>query len=232
MSAIGRVLEAAGVDYAVLGEQEGCCGYVDHLAGAHEAFEEVARDRMGAIVATGARVLVTPCAGCFRTFSQLYSDVDPAWPGDLEVVHLVEYLDDLIQEGRLDLSREGRVRMVAYHDACDLGRHCDVYDAPRRVLAALPGVVLEEFPDHREKARCCGDGVALRDVDTDVSLDIAARRLEGLVEGVEAVASGCPSCKGNLRLAATKRAREGGPRMRVVDVVELVAAALDGGGRG
>jgi Fe-S oxidoreductase len=231
MSAIGRVLEEAGVDYAVLGEDEGCCGYVDHLAGAHEAFEEVARDRMGAIVATGARVLVTPCAGCFRTFSQLYGEVDPAWPGTLEVLHLIEYLDALIGEGRLPLSREGKVRIVAYHDACDLGRHCGVYDAPRRVLSTLPGVVLEEFPDHREKARCCGGGGALRAFDTDVSLDIASRRLEGLVEGVDAVVSGCPSCKGNLRLAATRRAREGGPRIRVVDVVEMVAAALDGGGK-
>jgi Fe-S oxidoreductase len=232
LSSISRVLEAAGVDHAVLGEQEGCCGYVAHLAGAAEEFERCGRDRMGAIVATGARILVTPCAGCFRTFSQLYPDVDPGWPGSLEVLHLVEFLDRLIGEGRVPLRRDARVSMVAYHDACDLGRHCGVYDAPRRVLSALPGVVLEEFPSARRTADCCGGGGALRSFDTDAALDIARRRLDGLVEGVEAVASGCPSCKGNLRLAAVRRAREGRPRIRVVDVVELVAANLEGGGSG
>ncbi len=232
MAALSRVLEAAEVDYAVLGEEEGCCGYVDHIAGAKGHFEEAARDRMGRIVATGARIIVTPCAGCFRTFSQLYREVDPGWPGQLEVLHLVEHLDRLIAEGRLPLRPEGRVRMVAYHDACDLGRHCGVYDAPRRVLSALPGVVLEEFPDSRETSTCCGGGGALRAFDTQRSLDIAGDRLGSLVKGIDVVASTCPSCKGNLRLAATRLAREGGPRLRVVDVVEMVAASLDGGGDG
>ena len=232
LASIERVLGAAGVDYSVLGVEEGCCGYVDHLAGAEEEFREVARDRMGAIVATGARVLVTPCAGCLRAFTQIYSDVDPGWPGQLEVLHLVELLDRLIATGDLPLANEAKVRMVAYHDACDLGRHCDVYDAPRRVLSALPGLVLEEFPEARETAACCGGGGALRAFDTDTSLRIARDRLGSLVEGIDAIASGCPSCKGNLRLAATQQAREGGPRLRVVDVVELVAASLDGGGGG
>jgi len=232
LMAVSKVLEAAGVDYAVLGEEEGCCGYVHHLAGAEKVFREVARDRMGAIVATGARTLVTPCAGCFRTFTQLYTEVDEGWPGQLEVLHLIEYLDRLITDGDLPLSKEGRVRMVAYHDACDLGRHCGVYDAPRRVLSALPGVVLEEFPSARMTAECCGGGGALRAFDTGTSLDIAGDRLGGLVEGVDMVATGCPSCKGNLRLAATRLAKDGGPKLRVVDVVELVATSLDGGDAG
>lgn len=230
ITAVGRVLEAAGVDYAVLGNEEGCCGYVNHLAGAEGPFKRNARDRIGAIVATGARVLVTPCAGCFRTFSQLYPEVDPGWPGGLVVMHLIEYLDLLLEEGRLPISKEGRVRLVSYHDACDLGRHKGVYDAPRRVLSALPGVVLEEFPKAREEAECCGGGGALRAFDTDASLEIGKGRLATLVEGVEIVASGCPSCKGNLRLAAATRAREGGPKLRVMDVVELIAASLEGGG--
>ena len=229
LSAISRVLEAAGVDYAVLGKEEGCCGYVDHLAGAEVSFAEVARDRMGAIVATGAGILVTPCAGCFRTFSRIYQEVDPTWPGQLEVLHLVEYMDRLIAHGDLRLAKEGKVRMVAYHDACDLGRHCGVYDAPRRVLSALPGVVLEEFPSARRTAQCCGGGGALRAFDTGTSLDIAADRLGGLVEGIDMVATGCPSCKGNLRLAATRLTKGGRPRLKVVDVVELVAASLAGG---
>lgn len=230
LAAVAIVMEAAGVDYQVLGEDEGCCGYVDHLAGAEDAFEDVARDTMGRIVATGARVLVTPCAGCFRTFSQLYTRVDPGWPGQLEVLHLVEYIDRLMSEGRLPLSHESKVRMVAYHDPCDLGRHCGVFDAPRRVLSALPGVVLEEFPGSRQEAVCCGGGGGLRVFDTDTALDIAKRRLGSLAGGMDGVATSCISCKGNLRLAATQLARGGGPRLKVHTVVELVAASLDGGG--
>jgi Fe-S oxidoreductase len=233
LDAVARVLGAAGVDYSMMGEDEGCCGYVDHLSGAEGSFQEVARDRMGAIVATGARVVVTPCAGCFRTFSQLYPQVDPGWPGHQQVVHLVEFIDGLMTEGRLPLRDAVKgVRMVAYHDPCDLGRHCGVYDAPRRVLSSLPGVVLEEFPTSRHEADCCGGGGGLRAFDTDASLEIARRRIGSLAQGMDGVATGCISCKGNLRLAAAQLAREGGDRLRVQTVVELVAAALDGGGEG
>lgn len=232
LAAASRVLEAAGVDHAVLGEAEGCCGYIDHLMGAEGEFLDVARATMARIVATGARTLVTPCAGCFRTISQLYAEVDPGWPGQLEVLHLVEMVDRLVDQGLVPLGDGGRVRMVAYHDPCDLGRHGGVYDAPRRVLSALPGLVLEEFPRSRAEAECCGGGGGLRAFDAGVSMDIAGRRLSSLAEGIEVVATSCISCKGNMRLAAARMGRGGGRRLRVRTVVELVADSLEGGGEG
>ena len=175
--------------------------------------------------ATGVDTVVTPCAGCYRTFTQLYPGVDEGWPGSREVLHMVEYLDRLMTEGRLPLREGGRVTMVAYHDPCDLGRHCGVYDAPRRVLSALPGVVLEEFPDARQNGACCGGGGALRAFDAERSMGIARERLGSLAEGMDAVVSACPSCKANLRLAASRMAREGeGRRLRVMDVAEVVAS--------
>lgn len=231
LAAVVQVLEAAGVDYAVLGEEEGCCGYVDHLAGAEAEFEALGRGVMERIRASGARALVTPCSGCFRTFSQLYPALDADWTGDVEVLHLAQYVDLLIAEGRLPLADEAEVLMVAYHDPCDLGRNCGVYDEPRRVLAALPGVVVEEFPECREVAMCCGGGGALRAFDPGRSQEIARRRLGTLVEGIDVVASACPSCKGNLRLAATRMAREGGQRLRVIDISEVVASRLRRDGR-
>ena len=231
LAAVVRVLEAAGVDYAVLGEEEGCCGYVDHLAGAEEAFGQVATGVMERVRSTGAPLLVTPCSGCFRSFSQLYPGLDQAWSTDVEVLHVAQYLDQLITADRLPLAKGGEVLMVAYHDPCDLGRNCGVYDAPRRVLSALPGVVLEEFPESRQEARCCGGGGALRAFEPDRSLEIAAQRLDTLVEGIDVVASACPSCKGNLRLAAVRRARDGGARLRVQDICEVVVSRLDGGAR-
>ncbi|UCC92801.1 MAG: (Fe-S)-binding protein [Thermoplasmata archaeon] len=229
LAALAKVLEAAGLDYAVMGDEEGCCGYMDHLAGAEEEFQEMARGLMGRVVATGARALVTPCAGCFRTLSQLYTEVDEGWPGQLEVLHAVELIDRLLEEDRLIPQSDGKVRMVAYHDPCDLGRQCGVYDPPRRVVAALPGVVLEEFPASRTDAECCGGGGGLRTFDAGKSMDVGRRRLESLVEGIDMVATSCISCKGNMRLAAARLARDRGPRLRVGTVVELVASYLDGG---
>jgi Fe-S oxidoreductase len=232
LGAIGRVMEATGDAYAVLGEAEECCGYVDHLAGAEGEFEAIARDRIGQLRASGASVLVTPCSGCFRTLSQLYPEVDPEWPGEIEVLHLAEYLDRKVREGRMSFAEEGPVIMVAYHDPCDLGRQCNVYDAPRRLLAALPGVVVEEFPEHREGGRCCGGGGALRAYDASISVDLAVERLGTLVDGIDIIASGCPSCKGNLRLAASRRAQKGDGRLKVLDISEVVASRLmDGDAR-
>jgi Fe-S oxidoreductase len=230
LAAVSRVLEASGVDHAILGEEEGCCGYVDHLAGAQDAFRDVAKGVMDRVRATGARFLVTPCSGCFKSFSQLYPDVDTDWPGDLEVLHLAQYLDRLLSQDRIPLAGEREVMMVAYHDPCDLGRGCGVYDEPRRVLAALPGVVLEEFPERREEARCCGGGGALRAYEPERSVELARQRLDSLAEGIDVVASACPSCKGNLRIAGTGRARETGHRLRVMDICEVVASRLQGGG--
>ena len=229
LAALARIVEASGADVAVLGEDEGCCGYVAHLAGAEDEFRATAAATAGRVRAIGAGLLVTPCAGCHRTFATLYPAAVPGWPGTVRVLHLVEWLDVLIAAGRLPLARDGAPLTVAYHDPCDLGRHQGVYDAPRRVLQALPGVRLVEFPDAREGAECCGGGGALRAYDEGVARRVGEGRLSKLPAGVDVVASACPSCKGNLRLAATSIARDGGPKPRVLDVLEVVASRLEGG---
>lgn len=227
--AVARLVEVSGARVAVLGEQEGCCGYVAHISGHEVLFRDVARATAASVTATGTGTLVTPCAGCHRAFATLYGDAVPGWEGGVEALHLVEWLDTLLRDGRLPLSRDAPAVTVAYHDPCDLGRHQGVYDAPRRVLAALPGVRLAEFPASRERAECCGGGGTLRSFDAEVAMQIAERRLRTLPAGVDTVVSACPSCKGNLRLAAARVRRDGGPRLRVLDIAEVVASRLDGG---
>ena len=229
IGAVTRVMNATGIAYSVLGLEEACCGYMAHLAGADEAFAAIARERVEQFREAGTRLLVTPCPGCLRTFAKLYPEAVPGWPGEVEIVHLADFLDRQSGRGALPL-KEGVKRLtVAYHDPCDLGRHFGVYDAPRRILAGLPGVDVVEFPDNRETAMCCGGGGGLRTFDNTVSQDIGVRRLESLPEGVDAVVTACPSCKGNLRLSATRLVRGGGPRLRVLDINEVVASRLDGG---
>jgi glycolate oxidase len=221
--ALMGILDGAHVTYAMLGEDEGCCGYIAFLSGSSE-FEDIARATAERIRASGAKYLVTPCAGCFKAFSQLYpeSGIDL----ELKVLHAVEYMDLLIDEGRLNFDKTFD-KKVAYHDPCDLGRHLGIYEPPREVLLRIPGLELHEFPTNRKLAKCCGGGGGLKVTDIDLSRDIAyARILEAISVGVDVVVSACPSCKDNLKLAAGRARKEGKGRLQVMDITDVVRKTM------
>ncbi|MCJ7595192.1 MAG: heterodisulfide reductase-related iron-sulfur binding cluster, partial [Desulfobacterales bacterium] len=146
-----KPLDAAGVDYTTLATEEGCCGFPLFLMGSDD-FEPHAEKLIEKIKATGARELVTPCAGCYKTFKKIYPKV-----GDLgvEVYHSVHYLERLIKEGRIKLSGDLGKR-VTYHDPCDLGRAFQIFEEPRNILEAIPGLDYVEMARNRLQARCCG----------------------------------------------------------------------------
>jgi glycolate oxidase len=116
---------------------------------------------------------------------------------------------------------------VAYHDPCDIGRHMNIYDPPRKVIQAIPSVELIEFPQNRNLAKCCGGGGGLKAYDTEMSLDIAYKRVQQASSiGADTVVSACPACKSNLQLAAARLRKEKKGRIKVMDITELVADAL------
>ena len=137
-----KPLDAAGVDYTTLATEESCCGFPLFLMGAEDEFGPRAEKLIERIKATGANELVTPCAGCYKTFTKIYPEV-----GDLgiEVYHSVHYLEKLINEGRIKLKGD-LGKKVTYHDPCDLGRAFKIFDEPRNILKASPG------------SGICGDG--------------------------------------------------------------------------
>jgi Fe-S oxidoreductase len=150
----------------------------------------------------------------------VYPELLKSSPG-LRIVHVTQLLQELLIDGRLTPRTESQ--RVAYHDPCDLGRNSGEYDAPRAVLAALPGVELVEMADAREAALCCGGGGNLEAVDAELSATIANRRLaQALETGATALVTSCQQCKRTLA-NAVRRQRA---RIKVYDLTEYVWRAV------
>ena len=208
-----EILQAAEVDFTTLGTEEWCCGYP--LLSAGLSATDVIAHNLEAVKASGARTLVTTCPSCYHMWKHSYS------PDFIQVLHSTEFLADLVEAGRVPL-RKLEMR-VTYHDPCDLGRKSEVYDAPRRLIRAIPGVELVEMEDSRQDAMCCGGGGNLESLDPELSRAIAKRRLEQARDvGAEAIISACQQCERTLSMAA----RHEKIRVKVMDVVQLLRAAL------
>jgi glycolate oxidase subunit GlcD len=222
-----KILEAAGEDFTALGTDEKCCGLLAYLTGDIKTFNQCVDQNLKHFQALGAKNLVTTCAGCFRTYAHVYPE--RGFETGLTVTHAVQYIDRLIQEGRLKFKAvDGPPVKVAYHDPCDLGRHMQVFDEPRRILAALPGVELVEFPKNRNLAACCGGGGGVKAFDNPLSQEIALERVkEALGVGAEVITSACQSCKSNLNQGAALARKAKLGKVRVVDITELVVKALE-----
>ena len=217
-----KPLDAAGVDYTTLATEEGCCGFPLYLMGSDE-FKPHAEKVMDRIEATGARELVTPCAGCYKTFKKLYPRL-----GDMgvEVYHSVHYLKKLIDEGQIRF--EGDLgKKVTYHDPCDLGRTFKIFDEPRAILAAIPGLEFVEMSRNRLQARCCGGGGGVQANNPDMATEIGAQRVRDALEvGAQIIVSGCAACKDNLRKGAKAVPKQERGKIKIMDITELVAGAL------
>ena len=219
-----KIMDQAKIDYTALGNEEQCCGYISYLVGDQKVFERSIKNNIGQFKQMGLKEIVTTCAGCYRTFKDLY----PKHNGfrSIEVYHTVEYLEKLIANGRLTFRSAPKMK-VAYHDPCDIGRHMNIYDPPRNVIRAIPSVELLEFPQNRNLAKCCGGGGGLKAYDTEMSSEIAYKRVQQAYSiGAEAIVSACPACKSNLQFAAARLRKEKKGRMKVMDITELVAEAL------
>ena len=217
-----KSLDAAGVDYTVLGAEEGCCGFPLFLMGSDE-FESHARQVMEKIRATGATELLTPCAGCYKTFKKIYPQIDEL---GLEIYHSVHYLEKLITEGKLKLDKEF-AKKVTYHDPCDLGRAFKIFEEPRNILKAIPGVDFVEMARNRLQARCCGGGGGVSANNPDMAVEMGAERVRDALEvGAEIIVSGCAACKDNLRKGAKAIPKKERGKIKVMDITELVARAL------
>ncbi len=117
---------------------------------------------------------------------------------------------------------------AVYHDPCDMGRHMGVYEPPRNVLKALPGVELLEFPLNRDKAKCCGGGGGMKGFDNELAGEIGYKRLLTAIDlGAEVIVSACPSCKGSFNQAAARARKEKKAKIKVMDITELVASRLE-----
>lgn len=213
--ALAEVLEAASVEFTLLGEEEWCCGFPLLGAGDLPAAREMIEHNLEAVAAKGAKEVVFACPSCYMMWREHY-------PTDLKLSHATQYLERLVAQGRLPLRQ--RELTVTYHDPCDLGRAARVFEEPRRLIRSLPGVKLVELADNREHCLCCGGGGNLEMIDQELNAEIAKRKVDQvLATGAEAVVSGCQQC---LRTMATHARRNKLP-LKVLDVAQLVRDSLD-----
>jgi len=215
------VLNGCDVNFTVLGEKEGCCGYILLASGLWGDAKKNATKLVENIEKTKAKVLVSSCAGCYYTFSKLFPEVLDI-NMSCEVLHASQFVEGLIGEGRLDFAGfDGR---VAYHDPCSLGRHANVYDAPRNVLTKIPRLELVESSLKMSRSRCCGGGGGVWSYNNVVSMNSAVRKLvEDVVPlNVDVLTTACPTCQMNLRFTSIKNSIP----IKVCDFTEVVEAAM------
>ena len=218
--AMVAILKKAGVDFGILGSEQSCCGESIRKAGNEELFKSLAESNINALNEAGVTRIITASPHCFHTFKNEYPELD----GNFEVVHYVEYLAELIKDGRLKLTRELN-KKVTYHDSCYLGRHNDVYDAPREVLQSIPGLELVEMYNHHEDSLCCGGGGGRVWAETKKEERFSDQRVQQALDAdAEILAIACPYCMAMLGDSVVTMNKE--ETIQVKEIAELVAEAL------
>jgi Fe-S oxidoreductase/nitrate reductase gamma subunit len=219
--ALVKVLKAGGVDFAILGPEEICCGDPARRAGGELTFQVCAKTNVEILGGYGVEKIVTACPHCFNTYKNEYPD----FGGRYEVIHHTELISDLLRNGRLKLAKQ--LDTLTYHDPCYLGRHNKVYDAPREILRDLstPGA-FTELARNRSKALCCGSGGGYAWMDDDPKKRINHIRIEEVKAcGAETAAVSCPFCMQMFEDALSALDPE--KKIRAADIAELVAEALE-----
>jgi Fe-S oxidoreductase len=234
-----KLLLSAGVDVGIAGAEESCCGGRAYELGYRGEAENYADDLLSRVKASGAKTVVTPCADGYAHLKFLYPRMGKELP--CEVLHITQYLERLVEQGKLRLSREVPM-LVTYHDPCHLGRMGEpfladwkedklqrpmslkrsgrkgIFDTPRNIIASIPGMELTEMERIREYAWCCGAGGGVLEAFPDFATWTATERLEeARATGAEALVTACPWCVRVFRDAAA----ESGMDLPVYDLIDL-----------
>jgi Fe-S oxidoreductase len=214
-----RLLDKANVPFTILGANEWCCGSILINTGQTDYVNEYITHNVRAILKTGAKALVAACAGCYNTFKNEYPKIVGELP--FKVYHISEYLEKLIQEKKLKLTKPIK-KTVTFHDSCHLGRGSGVFDAPRNVINSIPGIELKEMVRTRELSRCCGAGCGCAKAFNELASELAFDRLvEAEETGADLIVTTCPFCNLNLNNIAKEK-----DMIRTIDVTQLVSQAI------
>jgi heterodisulfide reductase subunit D len=211
---MSRIMDRADVDFTILGGEEWCCGFPLIGAGMPDKMKTLMDHNLEKVKEVGAKEIVFTCPSCYHTWKHLYNP-------DVKLYHASQMLDRMIKDKRIALKEINAT--VTYHDPCDLGRNSGVFEEPRDVLKAIPGVKLVELPHNRQLSMCCGGGGNVEMVDPELSGRIAQMKLDEIEQtGADMVVSSCQQC---LRTIAT-RARRQKKDLIVKDLTELVMEAM------
>ncbi len=215
-----NILNRAGVDFGILGSKENCCGESIRKTGHETLFRRLARENIKTFIDNGVHKVLVSSPHCYYTLKNDY----PEFNVNFEVVHISQYLFQLINEKRLELTGKYR-RRITYHDPCYLGRHNGIYDEPRNVLNNIPGLDLTEMPDSYEDSLCCGGGGGRIWMDTPKNERFSDLRLEQAIEvGAEVLVTCCPYCITNFE--DSRLALEDSEVPEIKDITEIIQEVI------
>ncbi len=213
-----NIMNRAGIDFGILGPEEFCCfGKLRRIG--DPDFTDKARANIERLNNLGIDTLVTACAGCYKTLRQDYNKIAQQ---NYKIYHLSEYIDILLAEGRIRFENPIRGK-ITYHDPCLLGRHNGIYDQPRRIIQAIPGLELIEMERKRQYSRCCGVGGGLKMANHPLQEEASAYRIrDAEATGAEYLTTPCPTCYSGLAGGIEKVESP----LKIYHLAELAAKAM------
>jgi Fe-S oxidoreductase len=214
---VTKALQAAGVSFGVIGNEESCCGESIRKVGDEELFQKLAKSNVDLFNGKGVKKIIVTSPHCLFTFKNEY----PELGGEYEVLHYTEILAQAVKDGTLQFSGDD-VGPIAMHDPCYLGRHNDIYEAPRELMEALPGSEVKELARHRKKSLCCQGGGGRVWMETKAGERFAELRInEALEAGAQILATSCPYCITMLEDSCNVMGK--GDELKVMDLSEVIA---------
>lgn len=217
------ILDKVGINYAILGKEEMCTGDPARRAGNEFMFQMMGYQNVQILNGYSIKKIVTACPHCFNIFKNEY----PKLGGDYEVIHHATFIQQLIDEGKIVMSEDGQYkgRKITYHDSCYLGRANGIYEAPRKVLEALDGELIE-MKRCKSNGLCCGAGGAqmFKEEEKGTTRINLERSKEATETGASIIAAACPFC--NTMLTDGVKNEEKENEVQVLDIAELIAASI------
>ncbi len=214
-----KLLKKTKIDFTIL-ENEKCCGSILFRFGYHDKVRDLARDLIDQIQKTGAKTVIFPCAGCYRTFKVDYPKIIEM-PENIEFIHITEFIERLVKENKIHFKFKSSTN-ITYHDPCHLGRATGVYEAPRFLINSIQFVNFIEMETRRNYSHCCGAGGGVKSCFPELSSKVGRNRvLEAAKNDINYLVSACPFCKNNLSQNLN------GQEFKVLDLTELLFQSID-----
>jgi Fe-S oxidoreductase/nitrate reductase gamma subunit len=219
--ATARIMQAAGINFGILGVEETCCGDPARRMGDEYLFQTLCQKNIETFRGYNVRKIVTTCPHCFNTLKNEY----PQFGGNFEVIHHTQLIADLLREGKLQIGGTDGKKLT-YHDSCYLGRYNDIYRAPREILRAVSGTKSVELARSGAKSFCCGGGGGHMWMEEPIDKRLNVRRVEDVIKAkVDVVATACPYCLSMLEDGLKAKAAE--ETIKARDLSELVIEAVE-----